>query len=42
MGQIRAGLLRANPRFELCGIVDNNFQAACKLAAIHRVRQVVT
>ena len=42
MGQIRAGLLRANPRFELCGIVDNNFETSCKLAAIHRVRLVAT
>jgi myo-inositol 2-dehydrogenase/D-chiro-inositol 1-dehydrogenase len=32
MGQIRSSLIYANPRFELCGIVDTNFDAASVLA----------
>jgi glutamyl-tRNA reductase len=32
MGQIRAGLIRASPRFELCGIVDTQIAAAQSLA----------
>ena len=32
MGQIRSRLLYANPRFQVCGIVDTNIQAATELA----------
>jgi len=28
MGQIRASLVYANPRFELCGIIDVNLASA--------------
>lgn len=38
MGQIRAGLLYANPKFELSGIVDTNMEAASVLAETYAVR----
>jgi hypothetical protein len=37
MGQIRSSLIYANPRFELCGIVDTNFDAASVLAKTYEV-----
>ena len=38
MGQIRASLMYANPRFDLCGIIDNNIDAATSLASKYKVR----
>jgi len=32
MGELRASLLRSNPRFDLCGIVDTNIEKAAALA----------
>jgi hypothetical protein len=40
MGQIRASLVYANPRFELCGVVDSTFDSASKLAQTYRVRRM--
>lgn len=40
MGQIRSSLIYANPRFELCGIVDTNFDAASVLAKTYEVLHV--
>lgn len=37
MGQIRSSLIYANPRFELCGIVDTNLDAARLLATTYQV-----
>ena len=37
MGQIRAQILYANPRFELCGVVDVNLAGAEKLAKQYSV-----
>ena len=37
MGQIRAKAIYANPRFELCGIVDSNVDAAAKLGEMYHV-----
>jgi len=36
MGQIRASLMYANPRFDLCGIIDNNIDAATSLASKYK------
>lgn len=38
MGQIRAGLLYANPKFELSGIVDTNMEAASVLAETYSTK----
>jgi len=38
MGQIRSSLLFANPRFELAGVVDVNFDGAANLAQSFRTR----
>lgn len=38
MGHIRSSLVYANPRFELCGIVDTNFDAAASMADTFGVR----
>jgi predicted dehydrogenase len=38
MGHIRSSLIYANPRFELCGIVDVNVQGASALADMFGVR----
>ena len=38
MGHIRSSLIYANPRFELCGIVDMNFDSAAAMADTYRVR----
>ncbi len=38
MGQIRASLMYANPRFDLCGVIDNNINAATSLASKYKVR----
>lgn len=38
MGQIRSELLYSNPRFELCGIVDEEVSAAEQLASKYGVR----
>jgi predicted dehydrogenase len=32
MGQIRAALARANPRFDLCGVVDHDIEKAQGIA----------
>ena len=40
MGQIRASLVNANPRFELCGVVDSAFGSASNLATTYRVRRM--
>jgi len=37
MGQIRASLLFANPRFEISGIVDSDMSAASNLADVYSV-----
>lgn len=37
MGQLRAKAIYANPRLELCGIVDANVDAAAKLGEMYRV-----
>ena len=39
MGQIRSSLIYANPRFELCGIVDVNFEGAAAMADVFGVRE---
>lgn len=41
MGQIRSSLIYGNPRFELCGIVDTNFEAASLLAHTFSVRRIL-
>lgn len=41
MGKIRASLLRANPRFEVKGIVDTNYIGAQNLADKYGVRRIV-
>lgn len=38
MGHIRSSLIYANPRFELCGIVDVNMQGASEMAEMFGVR----
>jgi predicted homoserine dehydrogenase-like protein len=38
MGQIRSSLIYANPRFELCGIVDVNMEGASAMADMFGVR----
>lgn len=38
MGQLRASILYANPRFELCGIVDKNEESAKYLASSYLTR----
>ena len=38
MGRIRATCMSSNPKIELCGIIDVDFPAAEKLAAVHHVR----
>lgn len=37
MGQLRVRAIYANPRLELCGIVDANVDAAAKLGEMYRV-----
>jgi predicted homoserine dehydrogenase-like protein len=37
MGHIRSSLVRANPRFELVGIVDTAMEGAERLAETYRV-----
>lgn len=38
MGHIRSSLIYANPRFELCGIVDVNIERAAAIADTFGVR----
>ena len=38
MGQIRSSLIYANPRFDLCGIVDTNIESASAMAETFGVR----
>lgn len=40
MGHIRSSLVYANPRFELCGIVDTNIDAAANMADTFSVRPI--
>lgn len=40
MGKIRSSLMYANPKFELCGVVDVDFQGAAALAETYGVRNV--
>ena len=40
MGHIRSSLLFANPRFELAGIVDVNYNGARELAETYRVSEI--
>lgn len=41
MGHIRSSLIYANPKFELCGIVDTNFDSAAAMADTFRVRFII-
>ena len=41
MGAIRTELVYANPRFELCGVLDVNLEAAERIADTYSVRFVV-
>lgn len=38
MGHIRSSLLYANPRFDIAGVVDVNFDGAVNLATTYQVR----